>query len=372
MTSSLHSQSARYDELFDFVRYLVDIARIPTAATMRAYVDVVRAHVRTSEGTELQWTPLCQAWFRRAMATPVEQRHKDPASKDLVSAIIEDESEPLCVRAAISFQWSTLLRMGQLASKRVWQFDPDFDVLRSDVQYDQAGNFLRLIVKRGKVDHFNRGGARFLLGAPSGSSFCPLKFFLKYFNSTTQFPSDQPLFRHPDGRNVTLSHTSKCIKRHALRLGLNPELYASHSIRIGGATALRAEGFSLQEIMLHGGWTSEQGCLRYLQLTAGTAQRFSEALQLSVRMPQVISPAALVPGRFSLSAQPLRSAQWSESVAEVTLLDIQRQHASDNLTLVNAELLAIGNHHDGAISSLQRHSVLPTRARLGYGGKGGQ
>jgi hypothetical protein len=230
------------------------------------------------------------------------------------------------------------LRMGQMALRKAWEFDPDYDVLRRDVEFLNSGStrYVRLLIKRGKVDKWNKGGARFLMAASDDSEFCPLKFFEAYFKASMHLPAGEPLFRHADGSNVTMPQVSRCIKRHATKLGLDPEFYASHSIRIGGATALRAQGVSMSDIMQHGGWTTQEGCLRYLQLTQGTAMNLSRALHLAP--VEAVSPVL---------------AQSRQQVM-VNMADLNRALQARSGLIVREA----GNVEDS------QQVVLPTRVRL--------
>lgn len=67
------------------------------------------------------------------------------------------------------------------------------------------------------------------------------------------------------GKLITLtrSRVSNCIKASVLRFGLNPAFFSTHSLRITGATRLRAAGVSDQTIMRMGRWVSIASCCEY-------------------------------------------------------------------------------------------------------------
>ncbi len=56
---------------------------------------------------------------------------------------------------------------------------------------------------------------------------------------------------------------SRTIKRCASRFGLDPTRFDSHSLRIGGATALRAHGVAADRIQRAGRWRSLPVSLSY-------------------------------------------------------------------------------------------------------------
>ena len=59
----------------------------------------------------------------------------------------------------------------------------------------------------------------------------------------------------PNG-GITSNLVVALMKKLAVQLGLDPKLYASHSIRIGGATVLLNAGFHPLVIKLLGRWLS--------------------------------------------------------------------------------------------------------------------
>ena len=46
-----------------------------------------------------------------------------------------------------------------------------------------------------------------------------------------------PLFRHKNGKSVSTKDVVKFLKREVAAIGLDPDHYSGHSVRIGGATA---------------------------------------------------------------------------------------------------------------------------------------
>jgi site-specific recombinase XerD len=78
------------------------------------------------------------------------------------------------------------------------------------------------------------------------------------------------LFVQPNGAQLTASHVRKMCKTIAEAAGVDPEPFATHSLRSGGATALFERGTSLTAVEQLGGWTTGSVALRecYLQVSA--------------------------------------------------------------------------------------------------------
>ena len=68
---------------------------------------------------------------------------------------------------------------------------------------------------------------------------------------------DRPLFMFKNGTMLTRKLLVSFIRSHVAVLGINPDEYTSHSLRIGGATSAAAAGMADHEIKLLGRWSSD-------------------------------------------------------------------------------------------------------------------
>ena len=66
-----------------------------------------------------------------------------------------------------------------------------------------------------------------------------------------------PMFRKPDGGAFTTDDIRAIVRQVVVAVGLDPELYGAHSLRIGGATALFAGGADPMVIRTMGRWSSD-------------------------------------------------------------------------------------------------------------------
>ncbi len=67
---------------------------------------------------------------------------------------------------------------------------------------------------------------------------------------------EEPLFRKADGSELLRSEVQDVIQAVAAEFGASTERYATHSLRIGGASALLHAGFSIEVIQRWGRWAS--------------------------------------------------------------------------------------------------------------------
>ena len=122
--------------------------------------------------------------------------------------------------------------------------------------------------------------------------------------SSTLQPSD-PFFswREASGQRQVLTYAvmRQAVKAAALRLGVDHAKFSLHSLRIGGACALRAAGAPLSMILFMGRWKSAPACLSYQVVGVSEYDRAMDYL----RTPGVLSIAdvELLHTRFTQSVK---------------------------------------------------------------------
>ena len=84
----------------------------------------------------------------------------------------------------------------------------------------------------------------------------------RYLHSSVR---DTPLFLLPDGSPVTYYHLRETLKNLAILFGLDHRYYTSHCLRIGRATELHMDGWSVPRIMKFMGWTSRKSAMKYIR-----------------------------------------------------------------------------------------------------------
>jgi hypothetical protein len=87
-----------------------------------------------------------------------------------------------------------------------------------------------------------------------------------------------PFLSDASGATLTYSKFNKCIRKLATVCGVDPKLCHTHSLRIGGASALSAAGVTDSIIMLTGRWKS-LAFLDYLRLGTAAVRRTLDYLQ---------------------------------------------------------------------------------------------
>ena len=104
------------------------------------------------------------------------------------------------------------------------------------------------------------------------AKYCPYNTLNKYINIRLQFPIglkarwEGPLFVFSDGSPICPWHLTLVLKRAFKPCGLDPNLYDTHSQRIGRATDLAKQSVPGQNIKCIGRWKSNS-VLDYIRET---------------------------------------------------------------------------------------------------------
>ena len=119
--------------------------------------------------------------------------------------------------------------------------------------------------------------------AVSGSALCPVQ---AYANMVSLCPGrylDPAFFVKMCGKIQPISYglLQSTIKKDVPKLGLDPRMFSSHSLRRAGASWAFRAGVPGELIQAHGDWVS-QAYLRYLELP------FDERMQVACKMSESV------------------------------------------------------------------------------------
>ena len=121
------------------------------------------------------------------------------------------------------------------------------------------------------------------LGA-TNTKLCPVKAILAYIAVRGSKPG--PLFRFSNQQGLTRDKLVSHLKVVLTKAGINPDLYAGYSFRIGTATVAHIKGIEDSTIMTFGRWKSNT-YQRYVRIPQ------EHLAQLSCRIARPIPPANL-------------------------------------------------------------------------------
>ena len=165
-------------------------------------------------------------------------------------------------RAALTLAFCALLRGGEVGVTSGERFDRLRHLTRGDLKVVRARDGklllkLRMRVLKGRV---LTGKTCTVLVGEGGKLLDAVREVVEYLQMdpvSEEEEAETPLFRHADGTAFSRDDVAKMVKRLMAAIGLDPDRFGAHSLRIGGATAALAAGVSPSLIRLLGRWSSD-------------------------------------------------------------------------------------------------------------------
>ena len=219
-------------------------------------------------------TPEMLQWLGRKVLDPLQERHGDPAYAD-----------GAMVMAAMLVGWFFMLRAKEFADSN--GIDEDMVTRGRDLRFSsEFGNnglpeTVTLQFRKTKVDQLAFGDSK-TLQATGKNHLCPVQALWRMkqvwparFNAG-HAESGKPLFRWSSGRVLKRLEIQHLLQQAACGVGLPPERFLSHSLRIGGATALFQATADVELVKRMGRWSSS-AVQRYLH-DGGTVEKVSQRM----------------------------------------------------------------------------------------------
>ena len=223
------------------------------------------------------WTAMRERYATNAVLQGVKRVHgagptarKMPITTAVLQAMLPHlnfrEINDRCLWAMWLVMFFCLLRKSNVTAnkpgKNPTQLSPN--IIRSDVQITAAG--IRLTVRKTKTIQFGqRALGMWVPNARGATPLCPTLALLSYLSATAALPATAPLFALP-GRDpatgqlrwgpVNYNWMLQRLKAVLASANQDPQLFAAHSFRRGGATYAYMQGMSDLEIMRLGDWRS--------------------------------------------------------------------------------------------------------------------
>lgn len=194
--------------------------------------------------------------YRRAQRAkarrPTQALGLTAALRDMLIAASPDTLIGLRDRAILHLGYDTLSRRSELVAIRC-----------DDIRITDSGG-ARVFIRRAKNDPF--GDGRWASLSPKG-----LEHVQAWLDRAgiTKGPVMQTVRPGPGSeRHLDALEVTRTVKRAAVRAGAPPEVIAGlsgHSMRVGAAQDLMAQGHDFLQIMTAGGWTSTNEVGRYVR-----------------------------------------------------------------------------------------------------------
>lgn len=184
-----------------------------------------------------------------------------------------------------------LLRASECWARDGGLVHPDFCVLIGDVTFWRAGvelplryrhlaDHARVTIRGSKTDQLRRGYVA-VMTAVDGGEADPLRLVQDIFSALPTLDPQYPLMTvRGDGgalRAITCGEATRMVKALAVLQGQDPDLFGTHSMRVGGATTLAHAGEPARIIKKAGRWRSDAFMI-YVRDNMADFARISRAL----------------------------------------------------------------------------------------------
>ena len=164
-------------------------------------------------------------------------------------------------------------------------FNPAINLCISDLTFDHTMRLAKIFLKASKADPFCKGV--YITLCQTDKYVCPYTALLKCMDLRTTdraLPSD-PLFINDDGQPFTRYLFLSYLRDVLQRIGIDSNLYNTHSFRIGAESSARQARLEGHLIQTLGRWRSE--CyLRYIHLSQATLLSAQRAMCVASVLPQ--------------------------------------------------------------------------------------
>ena len=249
--------------------YITDRAATLKASTIqRRIVAISQAHQAAGHDTPTTAAVVRAVWrgIRRTVGTAYEQ--KNAATIDIIRAMVGPLPATVAGcrdRAILLLGFAGAFRRSELVALDV-----------EDLQI--TGDGVTVTIRRGKTDQEAAGR---MVGIPYGRNpkTCPVRALCDWIDEAaiTTGPIWRPVTRRGYIADERLGDRTVAliVKRAARAAGLDPALFAGHSLRSGLATSAAAAGVAERDIMAQTGHTSERMVRRYIR--AGSLYRNNAA-----------------------------------------------------------------------------------------------
>lgn len=176
---------------------------------------------------------------------------------DISKIVNKKDPRQVVLFTAMLLAFYLFLRSSNYAAKTRTTFNPDKQLLRSDVTFAQKVALVH--IKWSKTIQFRQKKLLIPLISISSKHICPFTW-LRYMVQLIPAPSDAPLFVFPSrGALTPLTYTqlNDQLKTWISQIGLRGKKFSSHGLRRGGASWAFRMNLPSLAIKLLGDWASE-------------------------------------------------------------------------------------------------------------------
>ena len=262
----------KLNEEWLFMRFACALVeqRHVTIGTVRNYCSAVQGWhskehgIKLAAGLKLERLPAMIKGLRRVFGDPEVKLRRGFAPQALRRAmdlLLDPDHPPHAnIRAAIAFAFQGLLRSAEFCLKDGKAFIPKIYLTRFDIKELTRQRLIIMMTPCKNMKELGGKTSPIVIGGGGEfiDSCAEVINMLRVDPTAPGHERSTPLFRTPsDNRPLRYSDLLALLRALMLAIGENPAQFGTHSLRIGGATALFACGADETVIRTMGRWSSD-------------------------------------------------------------------------------------------------------------------
>jgi integrase len=222
------------------------------------------------------------AGLKRMLAAPSSP--KEPFTPENIKSIFNITNK----QSLTEIRNASLITLAYFAFLRV---DELLHIQLKDITFFDS--HLQLCIPKAKTDQLRQGTT--VVVAKIKGNQCPVELLLLYIkvakislrSNLTNYLFCRIILKrgklelYEPGKAMTYSNVWDIVKSKASQLGLDPRLYAMHSMRSGGATAAAGAGVTERLLQKHGRWACASSKDKYIKDDLSKRLRISQHLMQS-------------------------------------------------------------------------------------------
>ncbi|OCT97772.1 hypothetical protein XELAEV_18010001mg [Xenopus laevis] len=169
---------------------------------------------------------------------------------NVLNAVCFDDFEVTLFQCLFSFTYFVAFRISEIVAS-----SKTADIELRSVNVTLFKQRLKIIIGKSKTDQVGRGNIIWL-GPIKNTFLCPVSNYCRFL--AVRPKSGSQFFIHHNKTPVTRFQFNKVLQKCVTSLGLQDEIYSSHSFRIGAATQASLLGFTEERIKKLGRWQSHR------------------------------------------------------------------------------------------------------------------
>ena len=309
------------DHLLNFVAYqgwLLGLSHSTVAGKLAA---IRWQHIVEGVSNPLEGKARLRAAMKKLKKMRGDSHSKLPVTADMLrhvkSTLDMSNDRDVTLWAALCFGWFFCLRQSEyLADSGVfdarralcgWKVLP---LVKEQPTADwESADGLSIFIEVSKTDQDRRGCTRTVYASES-DDLCVVEAYKQLRRMRgSSWDTNGPLLQAPDGWIASRDAVASTLKRAAVELHFPESDYATHSLRIGGATALFGAGVPFEEVRRFGRWASD--CWRrYVYESRESTRGFAKKMANSPYTMQMSAAdyLAATTSRFDPTSAPAPAA----------------------------------------------------------------